>query len=65
MITITCPKCNQEFFIDSGEVTAQCPHCDKEFDLCQFCHASAPDVDDYGVVACNQCLKDNPDVQNI
>ena len=56
MITITCPKCNQEFFIDSGEVTAQCPHCDKEFDLCQFCHAS---------VACNQCLKDNPDVQNI
>lgn len=64
-----CPKCSAKSTLNipdrmmDRESSWTCPACGREFDLCEFCREALPDIDDYGIIACNQCLIDNPDAK--
>ena len=60
-ITIECPHCFKQIEIDE---TKTCPFCHKEYELCEHCGQKLPDIDDYGILICNECLADNPEIKH-
>lgn len=58
---IECPKCEKNIEINDDW---QCPECGAYYDLCHTCKERLPDVEDFGVTICNECLSENPEAKN-